>query len=55
VAVGFFGVAGASPLSSGETRRGSWAAKESGDDGRLSYASTPPTEELVESIEVKDS
>jgi len=51
MAVGFFGVAGASASSGVEPRRGSWAAKESGDDGRLSYA----TEELVDNTEVKDS
>jgi len=53
VAVGFFGVTDTSGVEA-EARRGSWV-NESGDDGRLSYASMPPTDELMENIEVKDS
>lgn len=46
------GVAGASGV---ELSRGSRATNESGEDGRLSYVSGPPTDEFVENIEVKDS
>jgi len=50
--VAVFGVAAASGVA---PRRGSRATKESGDDGRLSYVSGPPTDELVENIEANES